>query len=107
MCAPRFLACSNSSRIKIPPPSPITNPSRSVSNGRLAVVAIVTRRHCLIVQNPAIPVGVIDASDPPVAITFASPRWIAWNASPIAFVAEAHAVTTVVFGPLAPSCIDT
>ena len=32
--APRFLACSRDSRTRMPAPSPITNPSRSVSQGR-------------------------------------------------------------------------
>src|SRR2546425_1225448 len=35
--APRFRACSHSSRISTAAPSPITKPSRSLSNGRLAV----------------------------------------------------------------------
>src|SRR5438105_3945498 len=36
MRAPRFFACSSSSTTRMPEPSPATNPSRSLSNGREA-----------------------------------------------------------------------
>src|SRR5215467_407083 len=37
MVAPRALACSSSSRMTMPPPSPMTKPSRVASKGRDAV----------------------------------------------------------------------
>ena len=53
--------------------------------------------------NPATPVGQIQLSVPPATITSASPYWIARNASPIQFVPDAHAVTTLVHFPRNPS----
>src|SRR3989338_7779518 len=44
MFAPRLIACSYSSRINAPPPSPSTKPSRSRSNGREAVSGESLRR---------------------------------------------------------------
>ena len=43
-CAPRFFACSSSSRTTMPAPSPITKPSRSLSNGRLRLLRVVVAR---------------------------------------------------------------
>ena len=39
------------------------------------------------------------ASEPPATIRSASPRWMILNASPIAWLPVAQAVTTEEFGP--------
>ena len=46
------------------------------------------------------------ASAPPAIMTSASPRWMILNASPMAWLPVAHAVTTEEFGPLAPKRIE-
>ena len=61
--APRATACSHSSRISTAEPSPITNPSRSTSKGRLT--PDVDR--AVMLANPASAVTVADDSAPPVA----------------------------------------
>jgi hypothetical protein len=58
-------------------------------------------------QNPAMVSGTIMASAPPAIITSASSRWMRRNASPIAWLPVAHAVTTEELGPFAPKRIDT
>jgi hypothetical protein len=45
-------------------------------------------------MKPAMPSGVIAASDPPATITSASPNMISREASPTAWVPVAQAVTT-------------
>ena len=55
--------------------------------------------------NPPMPSSVTEASEPPVHIISAYPSRIWRNASPIALVALAHAVTTLVQMPFAPSSI--
>jgi hypothetical protein len=63
----------------MPLPSAITNPSRSLSNGRLAAsgssLRVVMARAA---QKPAIASGVIAASEPPAIIASASPRRMIW-----------------------------
>ena len=60
-----------------------------------------------IAAKPATAAGDTAASVPPANITSASPRWMIRNASPIAFVPEVQAVTSVITGPLSPRRIDT
>ena len=62
-------ACSNSSNTSIPAPSPITNPLLSLSNGILALLISVDCVSAFMFVNPAIPVGVIEASVPPAKTT--------------------------------------
>ena len=50
-------------------------------------------------MKPPRPIGVIAASVPPVIMTSAWSYWIGWQASPMAWAAEAQAVATAVFGP--------
>ena len=50
--------------------------------------------------------GMMIASDPPAIMTSASPRWMIFIASPIAWLPVAHAVTIDEFGPLAPKRIE-
>src|SRR6266849_5178195 len=73
--APRRLACSSSSRITTPAPSPSTKPSRSRSNGRLARVGSSFRvESAFITAKPPIPRGVIAASAPPAITASVSPN---------------------------------
>ena len=92
----------------MPAPSPMTKPSRALSNGRLARVGSSLRvDSARIAANPPTLIGVIDASDPPAIITSASPRRMISNASPIACADAVHAVHVARFGPRAPKRIDT
>ncbi len=79
----------------MPPPSPITKPSRVASNGRDAVSGESLRSDsAFMFAKPPIAIGVTVASDPPVMTTSASPYWMVRNASPIAcaLVAQAEIV---------------
>ena len=84
------------------------NPSRSLSNGRLALAGssflVESARRA---PKPPIPIGVIAASEPPAIITSASLRTMTSKASPIAWADAEHAVHVAEFGPLAPKRIDT
>ncbi len=92
----------------MPAPSPMTNPSRSLSNGRLARAGSSLRvESARIAANPPTPIGVIAASDPPAIITSASPRLMISYASPIACADAVQAVHVARFGPRAPNRIDT
>ena len=85
----------------------MTNPSRSRSNGRLARSGSSLRVDIApMLQNPAIPSGVIAASEPPATMTSASPYWIALSALPIACAADAQADAVTQFGPLRPNFIE-
>ena len=70
--APLFLACSYSSSIKAPPPSPRTNPSLSLSKGLDAVLgsSFLVESACNAL-NPPIPEIETPASEPPETITSA------------------------------------
>lgn len=58
----------------MPAPSPITKPSRSLSNGRQAVAGSSLRlESAFITMKPAMPTGVIAASEPPATTMSASP----------------------------------
>ncbi len=63
--------------------------------------------NAFMLQNPAKHIGTSGASVPPVTITSAYPFWIIRKLSPMALVPEAHAVTTVLIGPLSPRSMDT
>ena len=90
----------------MPAPSPITKPSRSLSNGRLAVAGSSLRNdRALALANPATPKGVIADSAPPQTIASALPSWSKRKASPMAFEPAAQAVATAELGPLVPSAI--
>ena len=54
------------------------------------------------VANAAMASGVTAASDPPVTTTSARPERMWMKASPMALVAEAHALLTAMLLPLAP-----
>ena len=91
----------------MPAPSPRTKPSRSLSNGRLALGGSSLRiDRARQATNPPRPIGVIAASAPPVTITSAWSHWIARKASPMAWAADAQAVATAVFGPIRPYSIE-
>ena len=90
-----------------PAPSPITNPLLSLSNGILALFTFVACVNAFIFVNPAIPVGVIDASVPPAKIASSYPFFIILYASPIEWVPPAHAVTTDIDSPFVPNSIAT
>ena len=88
----------------MPAPSPITNPSRSLSHGReaaggLSLKAVDSARAA---ANPATPMRHIAASVPPATMTSASPSWMSRVASPMACAPVEQAVTTEWFGPLKP-----
>src|SRR5205814_10201407 len=102
----RRVACSSDSRIKMPHPSPTTNPSRSRSKGRLAVAGSSLRvERARIAANPPTPIGVIVASVPPQIIISAAPRSIILKESPMeSAVAEQDGVGDDA-GPLDPQSI--
>ena len=92
----------------MPAPSPMMNPSRSLSNGRLAFSGASFRVDIArIAANPPTLIGVIAASEPPAIIASASPRRMISNDSPTACADAEHAVQVARFGPLAPNRIDT
>ena len=98
----------SSSRMTMPAPSPMTKPSRSLSNGRLALFGSSLRvESARIAANPPTPIGVIAASDPPAIMTSASSRRMISNASPIACADAVQAVQVARFGPRALKRIET
>ena len=107
MFAPRFFACSISSSTIIPAPSLSTNPSRSLSHGRLAFSGASLRvDSALAAQKPPSPTGDVDISAPPTSITSAWLLAIILLAKPILCVPVVQAVTTAMFGPHRPNRID-
>src|SRR5208337_796515 len=108
MGAPRRRACSSSSRIRMPAPSPITKPSRSLSQGRLARAGSSLRvESARMAANPPTPMGVMAASEPPAIITSASWCWMMRKESPIEWALVVQAVAVASFGPLAPNLMET
>ena len=104
--APRVRACSRSSRITAPAPSPITKPSRPRSNGREAAAGLSLRvERARIAAKPPTSASVMPASDEPAIITSASPRRMISHASPRAWPPVAQAEETAKFGPSAPNRI--
>src|SRR5205814_9791477 len=59
-----------------------------------------------IAENPASPIGTIDASDPPARKMSASPNLIIRQDSPRALLEVAQAVTMQRFGPRNPNSIE-
>ena len=91
-----------------PEPSPITKPSRSLSNGRLARSGSSLRvDSARMAAKPPTPMGVMADSEPPAIITSASSRRMISNESPMACADAEHAVHVAELGPLAPKRIDT
>ena len=89
-------------------PSPMTNPSRPASKGRLAPGGSSLR----VRQRPRLAEAgdgelAHGASPPPATMTSAAPRLMISAASPMALADAAHAVTTQVFGPNRLYRIDT
>src|SRR4029450_13433008 len=90
--APRARACSRSSRIRAPAPSPITKPLRRASNGREASVG----RSLNLVARAVIWPKAIRAtwtkadSAPPATMAVASPWRMAWKARAMAGVGGGH-----------------
>ena len=86
--------------ITIPAPSPITNPSRFRSNGRLAPSGFsLFVEIAFMALKPPMPIGVIAASDPPQTIISAPPIFMIWLAVPMACPDVAQADTVAKFGP--------
>ena len=107
MVAPRFCACTRSSRTSTAAPSPMTKPSRFPSKGRLAPAGSSLRRESArMAANPATASGVTPASLPPQSMTSARPSRIASYPSPIAIADAAQAVQGALSGPRAPSSIE-
>ena len=80
--------------MRIPAPSPMTNPSRVASKGREAVSGLSLRSEsAFMLAKPPIAIGVTVASAPPVIMMSASPYWMERNASPIACALVAQADT--------------
>src|SRR5919202_992655 len=102
MCAPRARAVSNSSSSSTAPPSPITNPSRSASNGREACSGSSLRDEvALIGSKQAIEIGEIGDSAAPEITMSASPSWISWWPHPTASMPDVQPVEMTVAGPAA------
>src|SRR5882672_1995519 len=88
-------------------PSARTNPSRSLSNGRLALVGSeFLADRALITMNAPMHKGVHAASVPPATITSVQPRRRMFIASAIACPELAHAVAWVEAGPRRPYRIE-
>ena len=78
----------------------MTNPSRSLSKGRLALSgSSFLRLRARAEVNPATQVGVITASAPPQTIRSVVPYWMARRDSPTAWLPAAQAVVTDRQGP--------
>ncbi len=104
MRAPRSTARSICSRSRKPAPSPITNPSRSTSNGREASSGSSLRVDSVVMRQKAeMVIGVITASAPPAMTTSAEPSRIMRTPSPMAFDEVAQAVATQKLGPVQPN----
>ncbi len=99
--APRATACSYSSSTSIAAPSAITNPPRFLLNGSDAYLGSSALESAFALAKPAIPRGMMAASEPPAMMASAYPCLIARKASPIVCVEVAQAVTTGRHGPQA------
>ncbi len=103
----RARACSYSSSTMTPAPSPMTKPSRSLSQGREAVAGSSLRvdRAWAEAKPPTASADTV-ASAPPQTIASASPYSIIRADRPIACRPVVQAVTTAMLGPLRPNMID-
>ena len=85
----------------------MTKPSRSRSHGREACCGSSFRvLNAFIAPNPARPIGIMAASEPPATKTSASPNLIMRHDSPMALFEVAQAVTMHMFGPRIPNSIE-
>ena len=86
----------------------MTNPSRSLSQGRLARAGSSLRvERARMAANPPTPMGVMAASAPPAIMTSASPCWMMRKESPMEWALVVQAVAVASFGPLAPTRMET
>ncbi|MNY29920.1 hypothetical protein D3C86_1639950 [compost metagenome] len=94
MFAPLAMACSSSSKIKAPAPSPITKPSRSLSKGLEAPSgsSFLLDKACAELKPPTDD-SVMAASEPPATMIVALPRRIVSKALMIAVFDDAQAET--------------
>src|SRR6266498_3592972 len=85
-------------------PSPITKPSRPLSNGRDAFSGSLLRVDIArtTLKDPK-QSGAMGVSTPPANITAAAPSWIKRQASPMAIVPAAQLLEFAVFGPVIPN----
>src|SRR3989338_4048360 len=91
----------------MPAPSPNTNPSRSLSQGRLAFSGSSLRvESARMAANPPKPSGLVAISAPPTNMTSASPDII--NRAPKAMLCApvVQAVTNEILGPCQPYIIE-
>src|SRR2546423_2527748 len=108
MRAPRARACSAVSRTTTPDPSPSTNPSRALSNGRDAASGSSLRVDIArIAANPAIGSGWMTASVPPATTMSARPARRMSSAHAIASAPVAQALVGACTPALAPSSNPT
>src|ERR1039458_2533715 len=92
----------------MPAPSPLTKPSRSLAQGRLARAGSSLRvERARMAANPPTPMGVMAASEPPAIITSASPCWMMRKESPMEWALVVQAVAVASLGPLAPKRMET
>ena len=103
MLAPRALACSSVSMTISAPPSPNTNPLRSLSNGRQAPAgsSLVVDSTMRIWAKPAIGTASILVSTPPQIAMSASPSTMLRQAWAMPSEPDAHAETGVMTPALA------
>ena len=88
-------------------PSPITNPSRSASKGRLARSGSSLRvLSAFMLAKPERPIGRIEASAPPQMKPSASPNLMMRQASPMLWLEVAQAVTMTMLGPVSPNSME-
>ena len=106
--APRASACPSSSITSMPAPSPMTKPSRALSNGRDARVGWSLKPVDIVRAAAKAPrlTRSMQASAPPHTATSASPARIRRAASPMACALAAHAVTGAPSGPRKPWRIE-
>src|SRR6266542_2891058 len=108
MVAPRAFASSARSSTMIPAPSPSTNPSRPLSNGRDACAGSSLRYDSArICAKPAIGSGCMHASVPPATTMSTRPARIRSRAMASASAPDAQADTGVCTPPRAPSSSPT
>ena len=99
----RWRACAAVSRSRTPEPSAMTNPSRSVSNGRLAFCGSSLRRESTLMQPYASTTrGVMVDSAPPARTTSARPRRSRSRAAAMEYAPVAQAAQGAMFGPVTP-----
>ena len=103
MLAPRALACSSVSMTISAPPSPNTNPLRSLSNGRQAPAgsSLVVDSTIRICAKPAIGTASILVSTPPQIAMSASPSTMLRHAWAMPSEPDAQAETGVMTPALA------